>query len=484
MSRRIRGAPIAAASTAALLLGLVAVPVHAETLADAIALAYASNPTLQAQRASLRALDESWVQARSGFRPSVSGSVTASYSETRIPALVGNIESNSGRAVLSLNQPIYTGGRVGAAVAAARGDILAGRESLRRVEAQILGGVIQSYMDVRRDQESLRIQTENVAVLQRQLEESRARFDVGEITRTDVAQSEARLAASVALRQSAQAQLAISRGSYTAVVGQAPGELAPPPSLEPLIPATIDGAMDIAEQDNAQIRAAQYAEDAGRARVAGARAERLPSLSLQASLGQSGVAQPLLTDTYTRSVSGAAVLTIPLFSGGLTNSRVRAAVERNNVDRITIEITRRSVIQSLTQAWSALIAARANIISTEQQVKSARLAAEGVHQEQQVGLRTTLDVLNAEQELRSAQLSQVNANHDAYVAAATVLSQMGHLTADLLPASSKYDAKANFNKLRMTWGWVPWEEPVAMVDSVLTPNAKEKAAVKARSPSN
>ena len=484
MSKRTRGASVAAVSAAALCLGLAPVSVHAETLADAVALAYASNPTLQAQRATLRALDETWVQARTGYRPTVSGSVTASYGETRVPALVGNVEANSGRAVLSLSQPIYTGGRVGAAVAASRGDILSGREALRRVEAQILGGVIQSYMDVRRDQESLRIQTENVAVLQRQLEESKARFEVGELTRTDVAQSEARLAASIALRQSAQAQLAVSRANYTAVVGQAPGELSPPPSLDPLIPESIDGALDIAELDNAQIRGAQYAEEAGRARVAGARAERLPTISLQASLGESGVAQPLHTDTYTRSVSGAAVVTIPLFSGGLANSRVRAAIERNNVDRITVEITRRSVIQSLTQAWSALIAARANIISTEQQVKSARLAAEGVHQEQQVGLRTTLDVLNAEQELRSAQLSQVSANHDAYVAAATVLSQMGHLTADILPPAAKYDAKANFNKLRLTWGWVPWEEPIDIVDSVLTPKAKEKPSVKPRTPAN
>ncbi|OXE36317.1 MAG: hypothetical protein CGW95_08390 [Phenylobacterium zucineum] len=482
MTTRPRGAPVAAASTAIIILSLASGPVHAETLADAIALAYASNPTLQAQRATLRALDETWVQARSGFRPTISGSVTASYSETRVPALVGNSESNSGRAVLSLNQPIYTGGRVGAAVAAARGDIFAGREALRRVEAQILGSVIQSYMDVRRDQEALRVQSENVAVLQRQLEESRARFDVGEITRTDVAQSEARLAASVALRQSAQAQLAVSRAGYAAVVGQEAGELAPPPSLDPLIPDTIDGALNIAEKDNAQIRGAQFTEEAGRARVAGARAERLPSISLQASLGESGIAQPLHTNTYTRSVSGAAVVTIPLFAGGITSSRIRAAIERNNVDRISVEITRRSVIQSLTQAWSSLIAARANIISTEQQVKSARLAAEGVHQEQQVGLRTTLDVLNAEQELRSAQLSQISANHDAYVAAATVLSQMGHLTADLLPATPRYDAKANFNKLRMTWGWVPWEEPIALVDSARIPQSHEKVPVLRRTP--
>lgn len=487
-----RGALIAAVSSAGLILAVAAGPACAETLADAIALAYDSNPTLQAQRATQRALDENWTQARSGFRPSLSAQARATYLETRTPGAKGLVdtngdgipdaiastsisESNTANLGLSLSQPVYTGGRVAAAVNAAEADILQGRENLRRVESSVLASVIQAYLDVRRDQEGLRIRTEDVGVLEHQLDESKARFDVGEITRTDVAQSEARLAASQSLLQSAQAQLAISRANYAAAVGQNPGDLAPEPSLANLLPADIGQAYDIAERDNGQIRAAQYAEQASKARVAAARAEHMPSVSLQAQYGFSGQATPLNADHYSRNITGAAVVSVPLFTGGYTNSRVRQAIERNNADRIGIETARRAVQQSLTQAWSTLMAARANITSTDQQVRAARIAAEGVHQEQQVGLRTTLDVLNAEQELRAAELSQVSARHDEYVAAASVLSQTGRLQADYLtPAVPHYDARANFNGLRITWGWVPWEEPIALVDGAFVPQTKEK----------
>lgn len=311
-------------------------------------------------------------------------------------------------------------------------------------------------------------------MLQRQLEESDARFEVGEITRTDVAQSQARLAAAQALLRSAEAQLAISRSSYAAVVGQNPGTLEPEPSLDPLLPNDVDLAFDVAEDNNPQIRAAQYAAQASRSRVTAARAERMPSVSIGGSLGWSGLAEPFEPSDYQRNITGRATVTVPLFTGGLTNSRVRAQIERNNADRIGIEGARRSVLQSVTQSWNQLIAAKANIGSSEEQVKAAEIAAEGTRQEQQVGLRTTIDVLNAEQELRSAQLSQVNATRDAYVAAAAVLFSMGRLEAkNLTPAAATYDPKTNFNKHRITWGWVPWEEPIGIVDSAFTPKTKE-----------
>jgi outer membrane protein len=327
---------------------------------------------------------------------------------------------------------------------------------------------------VRRDQEALHIRQNNVAVLTRQLDESKARFDVGEITRTDVAQSEARLAAAQAQLQSAQAQLAISRAAYAAVVGQNPGDLAPEPSLASLLPADPDTAFDLAEANNAQIRAAEYTEQASRARLAAARAERMPTVSVQAKLQWIGAGDPLDTDRMYRDVTGVANVTVPLFNGGLTTSRVRAAIERNNADRLSVETAKRTVLQSITNAWSNLLATRANISSTDVQVKAARIAAEGTRQEQQVGLRTTIDVLNAEQELRAAELAQVTARHDEYIAAASLLAQMGRLEAAyLIPNVPRYDPKANFGKLRITWGWTPWEEPIALVDGVLTPKAKE-----------
>lgn len=491
MSMNFRGRLLAATVCAGVLSA--AVPASGETLADALALAYQNNPTLQAQRAQQRALDESYVQARTGWRPTLGVGGSLTYNEVRTPKAAagqdtnadgipdsfgafGIRESNQARIGLTFNQPIWTGGRVAAAVNAANADVLAGRETLRRVEAQVMAQVITAYADTRRDQEALRIRQENVNVLTRQLQESQARFDVGEVTRTDVAQSQSRLSQAQALYQQAVAQLAITRAGYATLVGQNPGELAPEPSLAFMLPTDPDEAYKIAEEHNPQLRGQQYAEQASRARVAGARAERMPTVSGQVTYGFSGPAYPdrpadaFQRDLYARGVTATLNASVPIFSGGLVSSRVRQAVERNNADRITVEGVRRNVMQGVTQFWSQLIASRANIASAEEQVRAARIAAEGTRQEQQVGLRTTIDVLNAEQELRQAELNQVTSRRDEYVAAANVLATMGRLEGrNLIPAVEQYDAGKNFRKLRITWGWTPWEEPIGIVDGAVTP---------------
>jgi outer membrane protein len=501
MSKILRGHLLAAIFCAGAAAAYAA-PVSAETLADAIALAYDTNPNLQAQRATQRVLDETYVQARSGFRPQLSMSSSAFYLQTRTPRAArgtaidtngdgipdtlvpatgsGTRTSNSGTTGLNFTQPIWTGGRTAAAVSASEADILSGRETLRRVEAQVMLSVIQAFVDVRRDQEGVRIRQENVAVLQRQLEESKAKQEVGEITRTDVAQSESRLAAARALLSSAGAQLAISRASYAAVVGQNPGDLQAEPSLAYLLPGTPDEAFSVAEKFSPVLRAQVLAEQASRARVAAARAERMPTVSLRATYGFTGVVQPFDSGKWTQDVTGAAVVTVPLFTGGLTSSRIRQQVERNNTDRINIEVQRRAVLQQVTQAWNQWVASRANIDSTNEAVRAAQVAAEGTTLEQRVGLRTTLDTLNAEQELRNDELGAVAARHDEYLAAATVLSAMGRLEArDLIPAVTQYDPKRNFRKLRFSLGYVPWEEPIAAVDRALAvppiPVARETA---------
>ncbi|MCR5879964.1 TolC family outer membrane protein [Phenylobacterium sp. J367] len=487
MSKSLRGRLMAAIFSVGA-AGAVAAPVAAETLADAIAAAYESNPTLQAQRASQRALDESYVQARTGWRPTLNVSGQAAWSDVRTPreALTSPlqrtiVDGNSGSTTITFSQPIWTGGRVAAAVSAANADVLAGRENLRRIEAQVLGQVITAYADVRRDQEAVLIRQENVSVLQRQLDESNARFEVGEITRTDVAQSQARLAAAQSLLESTQAQLGNSRSNYATVVGRNPGTLEPEPSLAFLLPPTVDEAFQVAEQYSPLLRGQQYAEAASRARLAGAHAERLPNVAVS-STTRFGPAplDPFERGLYPRETVTAIGVTVPLFSGGLVSSRIRAASERNNADRINVETQRRTVLQQVTQAWNQLIASRANIASTAEQVRAAQIAAEGTRQEQQVGLRTTIDVLNAEQELRAGQLAQVTARRDEYVAAASVISAMGRLEGrNLVPTVPQYDASRNFRKLRITWGWVPWEEPIAIIDRTValppTPHPAEKA---------
>lgn len=478
MSNRFRGRMVAAIVTAGLGANAAA-QAQAETLADAIAEAYRTNPSLLAQRATQRALDETYVQARSGWRPTLRVEAAATASEQRAAdarfdlfARQGKniVEERTGALVVSFTQPIWTGGRVASAVTAANADVLSGQETLRRVEAQVLGSVMQAYADVRRDQASVEIQKQNLATLQRQLDESNARFNVGEITRTDVALSQARLSASQAQLSSAQAQLEISRANYAALVGHNPGDLAPEPSLAFLLPATPDEAFEVAERFSPVLRAQQFAEEASRARVAVARAERNPSVGLTATYGHEGPLDPYERGLYDREIRGVATVSLPLFNGGLTTSRIRQQIERNNADRITVEAQRRSVLQAVTQTWNQMTAARANIVSTAEQVRAARIATEGTRQEQQVGLRTTLDVLNTEQERRAAELNNVSAQRDEFVASANLLAAIGRLEArNLTPIVPTYDAKAHFRSLRITWGWVPWEEPLGVIDRLLSP---------------
>lgn len=472
---------MAATSAAAI---CAASAVRAETLADAIALAYQSNPTLQGQRAEQRALDETYVVARTGFRPTVGVSASAEYEREDFGNLGGaattasggfvsstgggHVESNSGGAQLTVTQPLYTGGRTEAGVRAAEATVLAGREGLRSIESGVLQNVVQAYEDVRRDQQIVEIRRNNVDVLASQLDETNTKFQVGQVTRTDTAQAEAQLAASRALLTSAQAQLQISRSEYTAVVGQNPGQLAPEPAL-PGLPATVDQAFDVAELENPTLKKAVITEQSSRAKVTEARAANRPTISLQGSFGYSGQVQPFDTRDFDRAITATATLTQPIFTGGLNSSNIRAALEQNNADRIGIEAARRQVVQGVSQAWNIMAASHANTGSDEQQVAAARVAFEGSQAEYRAGLRTTLDVLITQQNLRDAELALVQARHDEYVAEASLLNAMGRLEAHaLVQGVPLYDPAKSFNKIKHA-GAVPWEGLVEGLDSVGAP---------------
>ncbi|MBI1683237.1 TolC family outer membrane protein [Caulobacter hibisci] len=487
MSKSRRAGLLAAACC----MSFLASAANAETLTDAVALAYQTNPTLQQQRAALRATDEGVVQAKSAFRPTVSGSadLTASrtdYGTDASPSRPYDTLKTSGSgASVSLSQPLYTGGKASANLTAAQANVLAGREDLRSVEQSLLANVITAYVDVRRTQESLRIAQENVNVLTRQLDESNARFEVGEITRTDVAQSQARLAAAKASLSSSQASLAVARANYAQIVGQNPTDLAPEPSLAALLPGTVEQAFDAAEANNPTVVAARYDEQAATAAVAAARAAYLPTVAAGASFGYdasevnaAGKSGKQFGD-YDRAIAGSITARVPIFAGGLNASTIRAARERENAARIAVEGAKRTVVQQVSSAWSNLLAARANLVSNEEQVRATKIAFEGVRQEQQVGLRTTLDVLNAQQELRAAELALVTARRDEYVASAGVLQAMGALdVGKLAPDVTRYDPKTSFDKVNHAIGWVPWEPVVQALDKVASPAAVVPAAGK------
>ncbi len=460
-----------------------AAPAFADTLRDAIALAYRTNPTLQGQRANQRAIDELVPQARAGLRPDVSASVSASYTRTdgpntpgldangdgvfEIPPSDGVEERDTGSASIGVNQTLYSGGRIARGIDAAEANVRSGREQLRAVEQSVLGSVIQAYVDVLRDVEILRIREANLQVLRRQLEESNARFEVGEITRTDVAQSEARLAQSESDLAGAQAQLSVSRAVYAAVVGQAPADLEQPPAL-PGVPADFETALDIGLAENPGILSAQYELQAAEAQAAQARSAYLPSIGLSASYGGS---DDLSSFDVTRNTSfqAGATLSVPLFTGGLNRSRVAQALEQANAARIAIRGQERTVLQNVSSSYAQIVQANAQLAAGEEGVRAARIAAEGVRQEQQVGLRTTLDVLNAELELRNAEITLVQARRNQYVAQAALLTAMGRLSGeDLDPSIEVYDAEANAARVRNR-GALPWDFAIEALDRIASP---------------
>ncbi|GAA0869789.1 TolC family outer membrane protein [Brevundimonas basaltis] len=461
-----RSRALASVAVIAVFSGMGA-PAWAETLRDAIALAYQTNPSLLAQRANQRALDESIVQARAGLRPrldvTLSGSHTQSYGDR------AGFDGDSASASIGLSQTLWTGGRIGHGITAAEADILAGRENLRDIEQTVLASVIQAYADVIRDAEILRIRQANLGVLQRQLEEASARFEVGEITRTDVAQSEARLAQSEADLANAQAQLSVSRASYAAVVGQSPGDLAPMPAL-PGVPSDFDDALDVALRDNPGIRAAAYNLRAAEANAAAARSEYLPSARLTASYGGSNADFDRIGDIGdNQRLTAGATVSVPLFTGGLNGSRVAQALERANVAQINVEGERRNTLQSVSSAYAQALSARSSLQAGTEAVRAATVAAEGVRQEAQVGLRTTLDVLNQELELRNAEVTLANARRNEYVAQANLLAAMGRLEgADLDPTLTIYNPADNYERVRNR-GALPWDGVIESFDRVLAP---------------
>jgi outer membrane protein len=469
-----------------LALFLAASPAAAETLGEAIALAYETNPTVQGQRASLRALDETYEQAEAGYRPTASLQATVTtdrYNQNArglnrpipgvtIPPVIGSTQTSG--AALSVTQPIYTGGRVAAQISAARASILAGREQLRATEETVLRDVITAYVDVRRDQQDVTILEGDVALLLGELEESRARFGVGAITRTDVAETEARVAASQAQLETARARLGDSRANYVALVGRNPGALAPEPSLSRSLPLNLDDAFERAERNSPQILQATFTERSSAARLAEAKSQTRPTLAVQGTVGfsggQVGFASPF--QNYSRDITASAVASFPIFTGGMTSSQIRQAAETNNADRIGIEVARRQSLLTVSQAWNALMGARASLAADEAQVKAANIAFEGSRQEARVGLRSVLDVLIAEQNLSAAQLALTAARHDEYVSAAALLGASGGLRAqDFAPDAPVYDPRTNLRRVQGKWPWTPWSPVIGAVDALGAPAA-------------
>ena len=440
---------------------LLAAPAHAqtvsesgtyiganETLQSALASVYSDNPRLQAERARLREVDENWVQARAQGRLNVSAGAEASYTNLRTPESPGSFFSPAGggwtdgtpyAGQINVVQPIYQGGRVKALKRQAKAGILAARAGLENAENQIFLSAANAYVDVLRDQQTAEIRRNNVRVLQRQLTAANDRFEVGEGTRTDIAQSESRLAAAEAGLAQANAQLDVSRALFERLVGRPATTLAEVPNFA--LPMNLQEAMRLARDNNPQLLSAYYNEKAGAAAIDVAKSASRPSLSLNGTLA--GSREQLLGVDQSDQAALTARVNVPIFSGGLNKSRVRQA--KHAKTRLSFETrdTERAVDQTVAQIWAQMQAAREVVRTSQRQVESADIAFEGVSLEQTVGTRTQLDVLNAEQEVLNARLTLVNAERNFDSAVFQLLSVIGVFDADgiALPLE-QYDHQA------------------------------------------
>ena len=446
MNKRFRQVSILAIATCAT---AVAFPSSAEKLADAIRMAYDQNPTLGRARAQQRAVDEQLVQSQSQFGPSVSFGASQSYSD-QPQNLSGDRSYQS--VGLSVSQNIFTSGGMRATLDQSKAIVRSGQESLRATESQIVLQVISIYTAVRRDQDAYRISQENYDILEKQRAETTAQMNAGQLTKTDVAQAQARLAGSKASLASAQAQLDNDRATYVSIVGQAPTALEPAPPL-PSLPVDFDAALGTAEQNNPDLLAAQYSDESAIGYIKEARAYFGPTVSLSGSISKSNVAGQLGETAANAAVT--LKMSVPLYSSGLNSSRVRQALNQETAAHLAVEEARRKVISDVSQAWSDMLAAKSSVLSNQQQVAAAATAAEGVKTEQQAGLRTPIEVLNAQQELKSAQLDLVDAQRNSYLASAQLLSSTGQLTAQaFVPELTVYDPKAHLRSVARK-GWTP-----------------------------
>jgi outer membrane protein len=446
-----------------------AAPVGADTLREALVKAYTTNPILTGQRATLRATDENVPIARASGLPSAN--VTGDYTEFVVTAANSFIAlPRQAVARANVSVPLYQGGQVRNSVAAAKTRVEAGRATLRGTEADLFTNVVAAYMDVIRDEAIVGLNTQNIRVLEVNLQASRDRFQVGDLTRTDVAQSEARLALARAQLQSAEAQLISSRENYIRYVGTPAGTLETPPTL-PHLPDSPASAVTVAIDNNPVLIAAAKERDATRYDVGVARASRLPQISATGSASYTNYLGSASTtngsvNTFpnaNKTVQGGLSLTLPLFQGGRPAAQVRQAEAFQSRAIENVTATERNVISQARSAFAVWQSSEQVIQSSETAVNANKLSLEGVRAENSVGTRTILDILNAEQELLNSQVTLVTARRDAYVAGFALLAAMGQAEArDLgLDGGVLYDPVANYRRVRhKIWDFGGDGEPV------------------------
>ncbi len=459
----MRGVKVVTGAAAAVLLmahvGLT--PALADTIEAALVRAYQNNPQLNAQRAQVRSIDENVPQALSGYRPRVAVTASAGYQYTDTNTTAGGSPTaivrteihgaNAPRSAgLTVSQTLFNGQQTANRTRAAESQVSGSREALRVLEQAVLLSAATIYMDYLRDSAIVEVQKSNVRVLEQTLKQTRDRFNVGEVTRTDVAQSEAQLAAGKTQLLTAEANLVTTRANFRRIIGNEPVALAPGSPVDRYLPPTLPSSVELSLIENPNVTASMYGIDVNYLQVKINEGALLPTVTFQASVQQSY--EQTMTIFRSFGASAIAQLSVPVYQGGAEYSLIRQSKETLAQQRLVLEQTRDQTRANVVTAWGQLVAGKAQVASAQAQVTASEIALNGVREEAKAGQRTTLDVLNAQQALVNARVALVTAQHDRVVASYAVLNAIGRLSPIVLNlATTVYDPSVHYYQVRDSW---------------------------------
>jgi outer membrane protein len=431
-------------------------PALADTIEAALVRAYQSNPQLNAQRAQLRSVDENVPQALAGYRPqaALTGSLGYQYTDTYGLAVLAGGElhgTNPPRSAgLTVTQTLYNGQQTSNKTRAAESRVSGAREALRVLEQTVLLSAATIYMDYLRDAALVEVQRSNTKVLEQQVAQTSDRYHEGELTRTDVAQAEAQLAAGKTQLLAAEATLTTTRSNYRRIIGNEPVTLAPGSPVDRFLPAALPAAVDLSLTQNPNVTAAMFGIDVNFLQVKVNEGALLPTVTLQAAVQQAY--EQTITLYRTFAATATAQVSVPIFQGGAEYSLIRQSKENLAQQRLVLEQTRDQTRANTVTAWGQLVAGKAQVASAQSQVTASAIALDGVRDEARAGQRTTLDVLNAQQALVNARVALVTAQHDRVVASYAVLNAVGRLSPQVLNLSTaNYDPRVHYQQIRDNW---------------------------------
>lgn len=436
-----------------------ATPASAQSIFEALSKTYKSNPTLQAERAYLRSVDENVAIARSGYRPTLA--LTGGYTDTN-----NNVDSNStyGRVgggdtttksmAAVVSQPLFSGFSTVNSVKAADQAVRAEQNNLYNVEQDVFLSASTAYLDVVRDRAIVELQKNNEKLLKKRLDETQQRFNVGEVTRTDVSQAEARYSQAKSDRIASEGNLEASKATYIQIIGSSPEDLEDPKVIRDYLPQSYEEALEVALKNNYSIRQARHLFNSKGYEVYANTGELLPQLSFDASASKvkSENDNALTGDTTTDGVEWGLNLTIPLYNAGESRAKIRQSKHQKWQAQEQVLEMERQVKATVSSAWEYMMANESKISAIKDQVRANEIALDGVQKEEALGNRTILDVLDAYQELLNSNVNEVTARRDYYVSAMNLLMSMGKLTAkDLKLDVELYDAKKYYKETRGKW---------------------------------